>query len=124
VLSGRIFSDIFEGVNLSDEALFQSASDALFKLISDSEKNNKEKLIYILELGLAYYGLDTAVVSSITGNSYVVNEVVSSVTVPFDQRKATSVYPSFTVLLSKSRIMRFTRMGRTSYQYLATSVQR
>lgn len=85
MLSGRIFSDIFEGVNLSDEALFQSASDALFKLISDSEKNNKEKLIYILELGLAYYGLDTAVVSSITGNSYVVNEVVSSVTVPFEE---------------------------------------
>lgn len=70
---------------MSDDALFHSASDALFKVFSGPEKTNQEKLIYILELGLTYYELDTAVISSITGNSYLINEAISGVSIPFEK---------------------------------------
>jgi len=83
VRTGNLFADVFNNASLSEEAIFHSASDALFQEFSDPEKTNAQKLISILELALSYYRLDTAVVSSITGNSYLINEVVSSVEVPF-----------------------------------------
>ena len=88
MLSGKTSEDFRDGVPRSDEALFHNASDVLFRVFSDPDKTNKEKLIYILELGLSYYQLDTAVVSSITGNRYVMNTVLSNAHFPFEEGNA------------------------------------
>ena len=77
-----LFADIFNNSSESEEVLFHNASDALFQEFSSPEKTNREKLVGILELALAYFRLDTAVVSSITGDSFLVYEAISNVEFP------------------------------------------
>ena len=82
-----MLSQSFE-VGKLDEARFYSASEELFQIFFDSEKSNNEKLTSILELGLFYYQLDTAVVSAVTGQSCQICTLVSNVNVPFDEGDA------------------------------------
>lgn len=61
---------------------FRSASDELYEIFSDTSLDNDAKLEGILELSLWYYGLDTAIVSSVAGANSVLSAITSLVIVP------------------------------------------
>lgn len=64
------------------EELFRSASDELYKVFSDTTLDNDEKIAVLLDIGLQYFGLDTAIVNSITGTMGVVAAIASNVSMP------------------------------------------
>jgi len=64
-----------------NEEIFRSASDELFKIFADATLGNELKVSGMLDVSLEYYGLDTAIISSITGATSVLTAMASTVAV-------------------------------------------
>jgi len=54
------------------EEVFRTASDQLYRIFSNAALDNEQKLSSMLDLSLDYFGLDTAIISSITGSSSLI----------------------------------------------------
>jgi len=67
------------GNDCTEEINYLEAVDELSKVFASEVRDPESKLKEILTIGLNYYELDTAVISSIIGNSYTVKTLVSHV---------------------------------------------
>jgi len=61
-----------------EDQKYQVVMDRLFKIFSDTTQSTDQKLSNILNAGLDYFELDTAVVSSVIGNSYTIHSLESN----------------------------------------------
>ncbi len=67
------------GYDCTEEQAYIAARDKLFAIFSDEGLGYQQKLEHLLEVGLEYYQLDTAIVSMIIGDSFEVKCAYSSV---------------------------------------------
>jgi len=70
------------GNDCTEEQNYQNAVDRLSDVFSSSTLDPEAKLEAILDIGLEYYGLDTAIISSISANTYEIKTLVSRVDFP------------------------------------------
>jgi len=63
------------GYDVTEEQHYRSSLDNLFEAFSEEGLDTKQKIEHILEVGLDYFRLDTALVSMIVGDRYVVSFV-------------------------------------------------
>ena len=66
------------GYDCTEERVYMAARDKLFAIFSDEALGYQQKLEHLLEVGLEYYQLDTAVVSMIVGDSFEVKCALSN----------------------------------------------
>ena len=72
------------GYDCTEEQAYRDALDKLFAVFSSEYLNIQEKLEQLLEIGLNYYQLDTAIVSMIVGDDYEIKSVSSRKQIQFE----------------------------------------
>jgi len=63
--------------SFENEEAFRSATNELYKIFSDTTVDNEQKIKRMLNLSLAYFDFNTAVISSITGSTSVLSSIES-----------------------------------------------
>lgn len=72
------------GNDFTEEQAYRDSLDRLSNSFSDSDIDPEEKLREILQIGLDFFQLDTALVSMISGQRYTVRKVVSNTPVSYN----------------------------------------